>query len=57
MKQKTIQPTIPSKPHAMTIILSPDLHMALLKRTKIEGRKPAAMARRILEEVLMAKGR
>lgn len=57
MKQKIIQSTFSTKYHAMTIILPPDLHMALLRRTKLEGRTKAAMARRILEEALIRDGK
>jgi hypothetical protein len=41
----------------MTIILPQELHKALLKQCIREGRKPASMARRILEEVLMGKNK
>lgn len=44
------------KSHARTIVLPPVLDQALIKRSENEGRKPAAMVRRILEEVLLKKG-
>lgn len=44
------------KSHARTIVLPQELDKELIKRSEDEGRKPAAMVRRILEEVLLKKG-
>lgn len=40
--------------HAMTVVLPMSLYVSVKKRADMEGRKPAAMVRRIVEESFRA---